>query len=266
MEQRCGADQVWPGLERYTAGGLNVFELVDGGKVAIHQDGIGQGPEVLGRLEFWGIGWEKEKKDVVGDPQLLRLVPACSVQDEHDFLGGRGADTLREGGQFGLTERDADRGRHRPAGRRMDKADQIPPLIPMLDRRERALSVETPDLVQDRFQADAVLVDGPELDRGVGKRRGDLPQQRPQVFLQLVCSAASAFTCRGRGLRRLPSRRTRYAQPRYTLMGRPSRSLIHAATVRPNQYSPSGAGPRTASASSASKAGDKSGAARCECV
>jgi hypothetical protein len=95
-------------LERRTAGGLNVFELVDGGKVAIHQDGIGQGPEVLGRLQFRRIGWEKVEKDVVGDPQPLRLVPACSVQDEHDFLGGTGADTLREGGQFGLKERDAD--------------------------------------------------------------------------------------------------------------------------------------------------------------
>jgi hypothetical protein len=130
MEQRCGADQVWPGLERRTAGGLNVFELVDGGNVAIHQDGIGQGPEVLGRLEFRGIGREQMQKDVVGDPQPLRLVPACSVQDEHELLGRRGADTLREGGQFGRKERDADRGRQvkdRPAGRRMDNADQITP-------------------------------------------------------------------------------------------------------------------------------------------
>ena len=109
---------------------------------------------------------------MLGHAQALRLVPARPVQDEHNLLGGTRADTLREGGQFGFEERDADRGRQmkdRPAGRRMHKADQIPPFIPMLDRRERALSVETPDLVQDRFQADAVFVDGPELDAGVGK-------------------------------------------------------------------------------------------------
>ena len=160
--------------------------------MAIHQDGIGERPQMFGWLQFRRIRWQEEQVDMVGDPQALRAMPARAIEDEDDLLGRAGADRLGEGSQFGLKERDADRGRQmkdRPAGRRMDKADQLPPLIPMVDRRERALSVETPDLVQDRFQADAVLVDRPELDRGVRKRRRDLPQQRPQFFLKAVCSA-----------------------------------------------------------------------------
>ena len=47
---------------------------------------------------------------------------------------------------------------------RMDEADEVAPVVAMLYRRKGTLTVETPDFVQDRFQADAVLVDRPELD------------------------------------------------------------------------------------------------------
>lgn len=52
MEQCCGTDEIRPGLQGDTALGLDVFELVDGGEVAIGQDGVGQRPEVLGGLQF----------------------------------------------------------------------------------------------------------------------------------------------------------------------------------------------------------------------
>src|SRR5271165_5668163 len=146
----------------------------------------------------------------------------------------------------------------------MDKADQIAPVIAMLDRRNGALSVKAPDLLQDGLEADAVLIHRPQLDlrRGKGGRYG--LDERPDLFLNCSCALGSALTCRGPGLRRLPSRRTRYAQPSCTLTGRPSRWLIQSATVRPIQTAPSGAGPRTTAASSASCSG-KSGA-RCEWV
>ena len=96
----------------------------------------------------------------------------------------------------------------------MDEADQVAPRIAVLHRGERALAVETPDLVQDGLEPDAVLIGGPQLDLRLWEGRRDRAQQRSQLFLKASCAAGSACTWRGRGLRRWPSSRTRYAQPR----------------------------------------------------
>jgi hypothetical protein len=52
----------------------------------------------------------------------------------------------------------------------------------VLHRRERPLAVETPDLVQDGLQSDAMFVDGPELDLGLGKGGGDSLNERAEFF------------------------------------------------------------------------------------
>jgi len=210
--------------------------------------------------------------DVLGHPELDTGVPARAIQDEHDLLGGTRPDVLGKGGQLDLKEGDADGGSEvedRPARGGMDKADQIAPVIAVLHWRERALPVEAPNFVQDRLEPDAVLVDGPtpqQLNGGLREGGRDGLDERPYLFLNSACWSGSAKTWRGRGLRRLPSRRTRYAQPSWALIGRPSFALIQTATMRPSQASPSGAGPRTASASSLSCSSESSGAARCEWV
>src|SRR5215469_17461221 len=102
----------------------------------------------------------------------------------------------------------------------------------MLDRSDGLLSVKTPHLLQNRLEPDAVLIHGPQLHLGLGKGGRDRLDERPKLFLNASWAAGSVFTCRGRGLRRLPSKRTKYAQPACTLTGRPSFWLIHAATIR----------------------------------
>jgi hypothetical protein len=79
----------------------------------------------------------------------------------------------------------------------------------VLDRRGGPLAVEAPDFVQDRLQADAVLVDRPEFDTRLRVGGRDRLDDRPQLFLKAACCSGSAKTWRGRGLSRLPSRRTR---------------------------------------------------------
>ncbi len=91
----------------------------------------------------------------------------------------------------------------------MHKPDEIPPLVAMLHGRSRSLAVEAPDFVQDRFQADAVLIDCPELDTRLRVGGCDGLDDRSQLFLKAVCCSGAASTWRGRGLSRLPSRRTR---------------------------------------------------------
>jgi len=91
----------------------------------------------------------------------------------------------------------------------MNEAHEVEPLIAVPHRGDGPFAVETPDFVEDRFQPDAVLVDRPELDRGVGEGGRDFAEERADLFVNSACAAGSACTGRGRGLRRRPSRRTR---------------------------------------------------------
>jgi hypothetical protein len=225
VEQGRGADQIRTGLQRHTAGGLGVFEGVDRGKMAVHEDGVGERPQMLGGLQFGGIRRQEEQMHVVGDLQALGLVPACAVQDQHDLLGGAGSHRGGKGSELGFEKRDVHARRQMkdgPPRGRVHEPDEVAPFVAVLDGRHGALAVKPPHFVQYRFQADAVLVNGPEFDTGAGEGGRDLPEEWTDLFLKVACSAASACTWRGRGVRRLPSRRTRYAQPRYTLIGRPN--------------------------------------------
>jgi len=67
----------------------------------------------------------------------------------------------------------------------MDKAHDVSPLIPMLHWGGRALAVETPHLVKNRLEPNAMLVDRPQLGRRLGERRGDLTQERTQTLLKV---------------------------------------------------------------------------------
>ena len=86
VEERGGADEITPGLERHTAGGLGVLEVLNGGEMAVDQDGVGEGPQMLGGLEFRRIRRQEEQVDVVRHAQALRAVPSSTVQDEHNLL------------------------------------------------------------------------------------------------------------------------------------------------------------------------------------
>ena len=52
VEQGGGAVQDGTGLEADTASRLDILQLLDGGEMRVHQDGIGEGPQMLGGLEF----------------------------------------------------------------------------------------------------------------------------------------------------------------------------------------------------------------------
>lgn len=145
-------------------------------------------------------------------PQPQTGMPAGTVEDQYDLFVWAGADRLSKRSQFCFKERDGDGGgevEDGAASRGLHKADQVAPLKAVLHWRERTLAVETPDLVEDRLQADPVFVDGPEFDLGVGEGGGDGLDERAEVFLKAACAWASACTWRGRGRRRAPPTRAR---------------------------------------------------------
>jgi hypothetical protein len=117
---------------------------------------------------------------MVRHTQTLRAVPARAIQHEHDLLGRTRTHGGGKGGEFRFKGGHAHRGgevKDGATGGGMHKAHEVAPLIPMLDRSEGTLVVQSPDLAQDGFQANAMLVHGPQLNRGVRKGRRHLTQQ-----------------------------------------------------------------------------------------
>src|SRR5690349_24758731 len=105
-------DESWPPVE--LGGGLDpvrivgeiaaplcqdLIEIGQGVEMKIGQRLVDHGPEMLGRLEFRGIGWQELQADAVRDLQVLGDVPAGAVENEHDDLVRSGSDIAGERGQ-----------------------------------------------------------------------------------------------------------------------------------------------------------------------
>ena len=96
MKQRGGTHQIATGLEDNTAGGLRVLQLLDRGKMAVDEDGIGERPQMFRRLKFGRVRWQEQQVDVVWHTQTLGTVPARTVQHQYDLLLGVGPCLARE--------------------------------------------------------------------------------------------------------------------------------------------------------------------------
>jgi len=147
---------------------------------------------VFGRLEFRGVGRQEAKPDAVGDPQSLADMPAGTV--EH-ALEQRNVDAI---GQPPLD----------CAGCRSHEAVEIEPFVLVRADRHGALTAPRPNPPNERLQAEAMLVEGPQLDRAAGRLGLGRVHRGGEVFLKASCaSGPAALACRGRGHCRLnPSR------------------------------------------------------------
>src|SRR5258706_4613213 len=84
-----------------------------------------------------------------------------------------------------------------PSRSRMHKPDEVAPLEAMLHGHQRPLPVDAPDLVQDRLEANAVLVDRPELDLGLQEDGRNRTEQRTQTGNELgLCRRVGADVAR----------------------------------------------------------------------
>jgi hypothetical protein len=173
------------GLQGHAARGLGVFEVLDGGEMAVGQGSIGQRPEMLGRLELRRIRRQEEQVDIVRYAQLDAGMPAGAIQHQDYLLGGTGPHLARELGQFHFKHGNADGGgqmKDGPTGGGVDETNEVAPVVAVLHGHQRALAVEAPDLLEDGLQADAVLIDGPELDARLRESGRDRLDERPNVF------------------------------------------------------------------------------------
>jgi hypothetical protein len=67
----------------------------------------------------------------------------------------------------------------------MHKADEVAPVIAMLDGGNGALARERPHSVQNRLEPNAVFIDRPELNGRVRVGRRDIAQERAEMLLEV---------------------------------------------------------------------------------
>jgi len=68
-EPRRRADEVGVALQDNAALRLGVLQLLDAGEVPIDQHRVRQRPQVLGRLQFGGMGWQEQQMGVIRFPE-----------------------------------------------------------------------------------------------------------------------------------------------------------------------------------------------------
>src|SRR3954467_178601 len=163
-------------------------------------------------------------------------MPASAVEHEDDVFVGAGAGLGGERRQQRAEQRGVDAigdEPHNLAGGGPDEAVQIEPLVAVVAAGGRTASARCPDLAQDRFQAEAMFIERPDLDRN--RRFGALELDDPglELFLNRACSYRLALGLAGRGTCRVKSRRRRYSTPRCGDTVRPIRPVIQSATLRP---------------------------------
>lgn len=167
------------------------LDLLQGGEVGEADIGerlVGQRPEVLGGLEFGGVGRLDEEMNAVGHLHLLAGMPAGAIKHQRQPLGRSCANILSKGSQHLAKDGRSDRGQEPPLGLpggRPDKATDIQPLVALLDWGDGTLADGGPDPPNERQETGtrrrvSMLVGGPQFHtrRRMGRLDGcDLSRQ-----------------------------------------------------------------------------------------
>jgi hypothetical protein len=179
------------------------FQIGKGLEVAVCERLIQNGPEVLGGLKLGGVWGQVDEPEALRHDQVRRGVPAGAVEPEHDDAIPSRPGLARKQRQERGKERLGYSVRHVPehlAGDRLDEGGHIKPLVAVVTKCDGPLTLGGPHPPDDRLQADAVLVRGPDLNRLVRVLCRFLRDHRGQLFLNTSRSSGVAPAgWRGRG-------------------------------------------------------------------
>ena len=179
--EKCrGPDQIAPVAQCDDPRGLDIFQFVDRGEMPVHESGVGERPQMLDRLQFWRVGREEEQMDMLGHAQSQAVVPPGPVQNQDNLFVGTSAHLCSERFELRFKQRNAHAGREmadRAARGWVHKTDEVAPREAVLDGSERTLVTKRPHVMQNRLEADAVFIDGPQFYHAVWERGCHLLQQ-----------------------------------------------------------------------------------------
>lgn len=155
----------------------DVFELVQIDEVSVGQGLVQERPELLARLKLRRVRRLEDQVDSFRDDQVLRGVPAGTIQHEDDAPRGAGADLVGEVLEADAHDGGADRGhqqREDPPGVRPDESEDIDPLVAGVVDGQGPVATERPGSPQDGLEPNSGLVLRPDFDLGVRMGTSDL--------------------------------------------------------------------------------------------
>jgi hypothetical protein len=164
-----------------------LLESGEGREVPIGERLIQDRPEGLGRLQVGRGARPVDEPEALGPDLVGRGVPAGVVEPEHDDPLPSRLGLARKPRQPRSTERLGHPVRYVPealAGDRLHEGGDVQPLVAVMAQRDGPLALGRPHPAQDRRQAEAVLVGGPDLDRLVRVLGSRLSDGLLQLFLK----------------------------------------------------------------------------------
>src|SRR5918994_4138409 len=182
--------------------GKNLIEFLQGLEVFIDDGLVRQRPQAFGGLDLWRIRRQEHQFNSVRNLQILGDVPARAVEHQDDVLVGTGADLGGERRQERAEQSGIDAVGDEPhdlAGGWPDEAIKIEPLVAVMAAGARTASARCPDLAQDRFQAEAVFIERPDLDWNRRFGALELADAGLELFLNRTCSYRLAVGLAGPG-------------------------------------------------------------------
>ena len=116
LEAGRRADEVLLPLKRDTALGLRVFQRFDAGEMLVDEHRVRQRPQMFGRLELRGMGRQKQQVYILRYTHLGTVMPARTVEHEHDLFGWARPHRVGERVELDREELNADGRRQMPHG------------------------------------------------------------------------------------------------------------------------------------------------------
>ena len=182
--------------------GENFIEFLEGLEVFIDDGLVGQRPQAFGGLDLGRVRWQEHQFNALRNHQIPGDMPARTIKHQDDVRVGTGADLGGERRQERAEQGGVDAVGDEPhdlAGGGPDEAVQIKPLVAVMATGDGAAAAGRPDLAQDRFQAEAVFVERPDLDRDRRVGALELADAGLELFLNRACSYRLALGLAGRG-------------------------------------------------------------------
>jgi hypothetical protein len=121
-------------------------------------------------LQFGRVRRQKDEMQSFWKDELRTAMPPCPIKHNHKLFGRTSADAFGKVLQGQVHHLDIDPWQEQPNGvsrLRMHEAAHVHPLIACLHDDTRTRSFSHPDAAEQRLEANAMLIEGPEFDTGL---------------------------------------------------------------------------------------------------
>jgi len=157
-------------LKNDTPLGLHLLQLIQGLEATVGNGLVRERPQSLAGLQLRRVGWQKHEVDALWHHHLSTLMPACSIQHQHDAPIRASANRLRKVREGKAEDLDSHRRQQEPKTLPCfwtKEAVHVEPFVPLLHANDWTLPFPCPDPPNDRPQPDTMLIHTPGFYQGL---------------------------------------------------------------------------------------------------